>query len=186
MEVHGPFVSGTKFRDLTVPPASPKFHRSRKIMMNDRSLWIKHMRIPGWTAAAFLALQAAACAPLSRADDPMARRATPPASEAAAQKAVTEYLPLWLNGATPVRYSFRPLATGAVNLGFGMREAGYFMCGTVDVRNENGREDRQRVFFAHFDPAQPDLADGAVGEGPTSRLVSGWCAQVYTGSTAQL
>lgn len=106
------------------------------------------------------------------ADLPPAKR---PVSESAAQRAVTAYMVSWLkNPATPT-YTFRPLTSGNVTLGFGLEESGWFMCGTVMQPGDPG----PRTFFAHFDRQQPDIVDGAVEFGPGYGLVSHWCADAY-------
>lgn len=105
-------------------------------------------------------------------DLPAAQR---PASESAAQKAVIAYMVSWLKKPGEPTYTFRPLTSGSVTLGFGLQESGWFMCGTVMQPGDPG----PRTFFAHFDRQQPDIVDGAVEFGPGYGLVSHWCADAY-------
>ena len=99
-----------------------------------------------------------------------------PDSEHAAQQAVVAYMTsAWLKKPGTPTYTFQPLTTGAVTLGFGLQESGWFMCGTVTQPGDTG----PRNFFAHFDRQQPDIVDGAVDFNPGRGLVSHWCADVY-------
>jgi hypothetical protein len=108
---------------------------------------------------------------------PDARR---PVSEAAAQKAAISYIATaWLKDPAPATFNFRPLTNGAVTLGYGLKESGWFMCGTVVQRAATNGDNKPRVFFAHFDREQPDIVDGAVDFTTGSGLVAHWCADVY-------
>lgn len=121
-----------------------------------------------------------AAAPETKAPDAAAGPpAKKPSNELAAQRAVTTYLALWVKHPETAKFAFRPLATGNVSLGFGLKETGWFMCGTVEQTNAALPDQGRRVFFAHFDPQQPDIIDGAVDFVTGYGLVSHWCAEVY-------